>query len=101
MTAVETIDPLELDKAVSCIKRVSEMPGVKAVIFKSPCVAIEKSIRSAEIIDASCINCKMCIKQLGCPGLILDGGRVRIDSSLCTGCGLCSQVCPKKAIKLK
>lgn len=101
LTAVETIDPLELDKAVSCIKRVSEMPGVKAVIFKSPCVAIEKSIRSAEIIDASCINCKMCIKQLGCPGLILDGGRVRIDSSLCTGCGLCSQVCPKKAIKLK
>ncbi len=101
LTAIRTVNPLELDNAVSCIKELSEMSGVKAVIFKSPCIALEKRRDTAAIIDGSCINCKVCIKRLGCPGLVIRGDKVQIDSSLCTGCGLCAQVCPKKAIQLK
>ena len=51
------------------------------------------------VIDAEkCTNCRRCIKQLGCPGLVLKDGRVHIEHSLCTGCGLCAQVCPFQAI---
>ena len=49
-------------------------------------------------ITDKCIGCKKCIKELGCPAIVLNNGNVCIDSSMCTGCGLCSQVCPVTAI---
>ena len=94
---VETVDPLDLDKAVDTVKRATAEKGVKAIIFKSPCIAIAKSTQKAEISE-KCIQCKKCIREIGCPGLILRDGKVAIDGSLCTGCGLCGQICPKKAI---
>ena len=51
------------------------------------------------IVDAEkCIGCKKCIRELGCPAIVLDNGNVCIDDTMCTGCGLCSQVCPAAAI---
>ncbi len=97
LTAVETVDPLKLDEAVACVKRVSGIKGVKAIIFKSPCIALEKGGTPAHITD-KCVNCKKCINTLGCPAITLADGRVTIDASMCTGCGLCAQVCPVNAI---
>lgn len=99
LTTVETVNPLELEHAVACVKRVSAQPGVKAVIFKSPCIAITKPNKSLHVDADTCIQCKKCIRELGCPALILQDGKVCIDSSLCTGCGLCSQICPTGAIQ--
>ena len=45
-----------------------------------------------------CIGCKKCIKELGCPAIVINNGNVCIDSSMCTGCRLCSQICPVTAI---
>lgn len=101
LTTVETVNPLELGKAVDTIKRVADQPGVKAVIFKSPCIAIMKHdtpIKPAQIDQGKCIKCKKCIRELGCPGIVINDGSVIIDTSLCNGCGLCAQVCPTGAI---
>ncbi len=98
LETVETVDPLDLPLAVETVKRVSAMAGVKAIIFKSPCVAIVKPSAVATIDGNKCVNCKKCIRELGCPGIVLDNGKVAIDASLCTGCGLCAQVCPVNAI---
>ena len=95
---VETADPLKLDEAVECIKRVSALEGVKAVIFKSPCAVLIKPEKPAVIDESKCRQCKVCIKELGCPGIVLKDGKVTIERSLCSGCGLCSQVCPFGAI---
>ena len=95
---VETVDPLHLIEAVACVKRVASQPGVKAIIFKSPCAVLIKSGKPAEIEESKCIQCKKCIRTLGCPGIILQDGKVRIEQALCTGCGLCAQVCPTQAI---
>ena len=40
---VVTVDPLDLDKAIATVKECAAIKGVKAIIFKSPCIAIEKS----------------------------------------------------------
>ncbi len=95
---VETVNPLELDKAVETVKRVSAEKGVKAIVFKSPCAVLIKGNKPAVIDSDKCIQCKRCIKTLGCPGIVMRDGKVAIENSLCTGCGLCSQVCPCGAI---
>ncbi len=96
---VETVNPLDHEAAVSCVKELADKPGVKAIIFKSPCIAVTKPGTSMHVDISSCIHCKKCIRELGCPAIITEDGNVSIDSSMCTGCGLCSQICPVHAIK--
>ena len=98
LKTVETVDPLDLKASVECIKRVSAEKGVKAVIFRSPCAVLIKSKPPVRIDADKCTGCKRCIKALGCPGIVLKDGRPFIERSLCTGCGLCTQVCTFSAI---
>ena len=98
VSTVVTVDPLNLNEAMGAVRMCADLPGVKAIIFKSPCVAISKPTGKCHITE-SCLNCGKCIKEIGCPGLIRVDGQVTIDPNLCTGCGLCSQICPVDAIQ--
>ncbi len=96
---VETVDPLDLEAAVGCVSRVSSMPGVKAIIFRSPCVAVTKPHAPVRIDQSACVRCRRCIHEIGCPAIGWEDGKIIIDDSQCTGCGLCVQVCPARAIR--
>ncbi len=98
LETVVTVNPLKLREATETVKKVAAEPGVKAIIFKSPCVAIIKPTGKSTIEADKCTNCKTCIKQLGCPAIVLKDGKAAIDETLCTGCGICSEVCPFGAI---
>ncbi len=92
-----TVDPLDLEASVSAVKECADTPGVKAIIFKSPCIALFRPTKRVVISD-KCIQCKKCIREIGCPAIVIENGKVAIDKSLCTGCGLCGQICPVNAI---
>ena len=100
LTVVETVDPLDYALSVETVKRVAAEPGVKAIIFRSPCIAISKPKGRSHVDPDKCVACGKCIRELGCPALVLDsdGKKARIDTSMCTGCTLCEQICPVKAI---
>lgn len=98
--AVETVDPLDQTAAVDCVKRMADMKGVRAIVFRSPCIVLFKPASAAVIDSEACINCKACIKTIGCPAIVLSDGKVKVDGAQCTGCGLCVKVCPKKAISI-
>lgn len=95
---VITVDPLDLDASIAAVKECADIKGVKAIIFKSPCVAIEKSTKKMKVDSDKCVGCLRCINEIGCPALSVSGGKAVIDGNLCTGCGLCSKLCAVKAI---
>lgn len=47
----------------------------------------------------ACYKCNHCIDNFGCPAMLKIKGKVQIDESRCTLCGLCIDVCPNNAIK--
>ena len=121
VSAVETVDPLDLPLAVDTVRRVASLPGVKAVIFRSPCVALTRP-QSLAVVDAEkCIGCGKCIREIGCPALSMaekspvesaaektDSGTNKpgkkmavTDPAQCTGCGLCGRLCPVGAISVQ
>ena len=107
---VITVNPFDQKAAVEAVQKASETPGVSAIIFKAPCIAIAQKVgwekpHALTVDNSKCIGCRKCINELGCPALSVsltknEKGKqlVEIDKSLCTGCGLCSQVCPVGAI---
>ena len=92
-----TVNPFDQTKAIEAVRECADIPGVKAIIFKAPCIALFKPAERAYISE-KCVQCKKCIREIGCPAIIITDGKVAVDNALCTGCGLCSQVCPVKAI---
>lgn len=94
---IVTTDPLDLNHTMDVIRECTDMTGVKAIIFKSPCIALLKSDKKMKISE-KCIQCGKCIREIGCPAISIIDGKVTIDTDLCNGCGLCSQICPVNAI---
>lgn len=100
LTVVETVDPLDHELAVETVRRVADEPGVKAIVFRSPCVVLARPKATSSVNAEKCVGCRLCVRELGCPALVPDAatGRVRIDAAQCTGCTLCEQICPTHAI---
>ena len=98
LKTVVTVNPLDLEKSIEVVKKTAEEKGVKAIIFKSPCIAVSKPGPKRSIDPEKCINCKLCIKDLGCPAIVLKNGKASIEKSMCFGCSICEPICPKKAI---
>lgn len=98
LQTVVTMNPFDFPQAIERVREVAEEPGVKAILFQSPCVVRARPTAKSKVDAEQCIGCQKCIRQLGCPALILHGKKAFIDPSLCTGCTLCESVCPVHAI---
>ena len=92
-------NPLNYSEAKAAVESVLDEKGVRVVIFKSPCIAVSKSEKTYQVNTEKCVSCKQCIREIGCPAIVVNDGKVQIEQSLCFGCGLCSQICKFNAIK--
>ena len=96
--SIRTVNPQNLEQSASAVEEAMKERGVRAILFKSPCIALVKPGEPKQVSAETCIGCMQCINEIGCPALITDQGKAFIDKSLCTGCGLCMQICPADAI---
>ena len=83
------------------IKEETAKDEVSVIITKSPCVLLKttKITGRCKAIPEKCKKCGMCLKP-GCPAVIRqEDGTIRIDDTLCTGCGLCMKRCKFDAIE--
>lgn len=96
---IVTADPLNLSEAVAAVRDVMEGSKVRAVIFRSPCIAVTKAASRYKVEESKCTSCGQCIRKLGCPAITRKKEQVWIEPSLCFGCGVCAQICKFHAIK--
>ena len=61
---------------------------------------IKHNTALCEVDADKCIGCKKCLK-VGCPAVMMENKKSRIDPTQCVGCTVCAQVCPKDAITRK
>jgi indolepyruvate ferredoxin oxidoreductase alpha subunit len=80
---------------------------VAVVIARHPCLMDRQQTATRErqeiVVNEKCKGCDFCIKQFECPALQPQGEKepVKIDQSLCVGCGVCLYVCPNKALEVR
>ena len=97
---IASVNPFDYENAVAAMKEAVAFPGPSAVIARAPCIAQIKKPATAHFVDEKCIKCGRCVREIGCPAITPDeSGRAVINSSLCTDCALCANVCPVQAIK--
>ena len=91
-------DPFDVKNFEKVVKEEVERDDVSLIIAQRPCALLKKVKYTGhcKITDA-CKKCKQCMK-LGCPAISIKNDAVVIDQSQCNGCGLCTNVCPFKAI---
>ncbi len=98
LESVQVVDPLDYPRALAAVKTALQQNGVRAVIFRSPCVALLKDTVPLKVDEPRCIGCNRCIRELGCPALSAHQHKAVIDATLCNGCGLCRHICPQSCI---
>ena len=108
---VRVIDPNDLGLVRATFDELLALDEPSVVITRWPCALKKFSAEDkAEFVGAFCDKyyvqadicngCKKCLKA-GCPALSFDSSSSKavIAQDQCLGCGVCAQICPKKAIK--
>lgn len=95
------VNAFALKELEQVIKEEVAKDEISVIITKSPCVLLDKKrVYTPYVCDGEkCKKCGMCMKP-GCPAMTKKpDGTILIDDTMCTGCGLCEQLCKFGAIR--
>ena len=99
---VRVVDPYDLTACEKAILEELNAPGPSVIISRRPCALLKyvKPQQPLSVEKDACKGCRMCMK-IGCPAISFIDGSAVIDGTLCTGCGVCSQLCKFGALGAK
>ncbi len=91
---VRVVDPNDLKATETAIKEELAADEPSVIISRRPCALLKYVKHSAPLcVDReACKSCKACMR-IGCPAISMVEGKAVIDATLCTGCGVCAQLC--------
>lgn len=97
---VRVVDPYDLAQCETAIKEELAADEASVIISRRPCALLKyvKHKPPLHVDSEKCMSCKMCM-QIGCPAISMTDGKAKIDNTLCTGCGVCSQLCKFGALQ--
>ncbi len=96
---VRVVDPYNLAECDQAVKEELAADEPSVIISRRPC-ALLKYVKHPGPITADsskCVGCKSCMK-IGCPAISIVDKKAVIDNTLCTGCGVCEQLCKFDAL---
>ena len=91
---VRVVDPNDLKATEAAIKEELAAAEPSVIIARRPCALLKYVKHAAPLcVDReACKSCKACMR-IGCPAISMMEGKAVIDATLCTGCGVCAQLC--------
>jgi indolepyruvate ferredoxin oxidoreductase alpha subunit len=106
---IREANPYHTDELIAVLKSAvaySRETGPAVVISRYPCVLDKRQTAfriegGVPIITDDCDGCGYCVQHFECPAICLDDEQSQavIDDVLCSGCGVCTYVCPKQSIQ--
>jgi len=102
---LKVVDPYDVKLTTETVREALKQEGVSVVIARRECALIAKrdsegAIARKQVIDQeACEKCGTCVEKFQCPAISSRDEVQSIDEALCSGCEVCAQVCPYKAIK--
>ncbi len=107
---VKTVPAFHVDEIEKTLKEYLKLDEPSVLITEEECALLPSARKRwvpLEVLD-NCNGCTLCFR-IGCPAILkseeLDEKTQRpkalIDASLCTGCEVCAQVCPREAITFR
>lgn len=98
---VVEVDAFNLEELERIVKEETARDALSVIITKAPCVLLKgvSFPNQCRALPEKCKKCGACLRP-GCPALTRqEDGTVRIDETMCNGCGLCQQLCKFEAIE--
>ena len=104
---VYVVDPTDMAETLDVVKRELESDHLSVILSQAPCVLYPRKIKRDLFFTYldNCTACTMC-SRINCQAITrtnlkTDKGRFKwqINEDLCTGCGLCIQMCKFDAIR--
>ena len=95
------VNSFDVQRLEEILKESINGDTLTVIIAKSPCVLLKgQQFPNKCVVDTdACRKCGACMK-IGCPAMTRgDDGKVKIDPTMCNGCGLCTNYCKFSAIK--
>ena len=91
---VRVVDPYDLKQCDEVLKEELAYEGPSVIISRRPCALLKyvKHKAPLKVNTDKCVGCKSCMR-IGCPAVSIKNGKACVDTTLCVGCGVCSQMC--------
>jgi indolepyruvate ferredoxin oxidoreductase, alpha subunit len=108
---VKTVPAYAVAEIETTLKEFLKLDEPSVLITLEPCALLPEARKRwvpLEVISDTCNGCALCFR-IGCPAILksdeldakLQRPKALIDSSLCTGCEVCAQICPRDAITFR
>ena len=107
---VKILDPFDVEGTTKAVyETIQDEDGIKVLIMRQECCLYrlkqDDQRFTVRIDDEKCLGdecgCnRLCTRVFKCPGIYWDRNNkvARIDEVICTGCGVCADICPEGAI---
>jgi indolepyruvate ferredoxin oxidoreductase alpha subunit len=104
----EVGDPYDLKAFIGQLKEAlqySRSQGPAVVVARHPCIIDQRRngtlLKTVAVeVCEDCDDCGYCLQHFECPALVRNDEleRMSIDPIVCSGCGVCLNICPQGAI---
>ncbi len=99
---VVEVNPFDIEEFERVVKEETGRDALSVIIACAPCALLkgQKFPNKAKCDADKCKKCGACLKP-GCPAVTkTEEGYIKIDETMCNGCGLCTKLCKFDALKL-
>ncbi len=92
------VDSFNIKDIRTAVKGALDSQELSVIIVRGACaVQVPRHSEPRSIDTTKCNQCGICL-LVGCPAIQTSDKQPIIDITMCTGCTICQQICPKQAI---